>query len=127
MKQVDARRLIVVDECGSNIALTPLYARAPKGERAHGSVPRNRGKNTTLLGSLSVEGMGACMVMEGAVNAAAFEAYLEHILVPTLSAGQIVVMDRSPCPQRSAGTSPDRGAWLSAPLFARLFSRLLSH
>jgi hypothetical protein len=52
MKQVDARRLVIVDECGSNIALTALYGWAPKGERAHGSVPRNRGKNTTLLASL---------------------------------------------------------------------------
>src|SRR2546430_10308124 len=40
MKQVDARRLVIVDECGSNIALTPLYARAPKGQRVHDSVPR---------------------------------------------------------------------------------------
>jgi hypothetical protein len=55
MKQVDARRLVIVDECGSNIALTPLYGWAPKGERAHGSVPRNRGKNTTLLASLSLD------------------------------------------------------------------------
>jgi transposase len=93
MKQVDARRLVVVDECGSNIALTPLYARAPKGQRAHGSVPRNRGKNTTLLASLSLEGIGACMIIEGAVNARAFEAYVEHILAPSLLAGQIVMLD----------------------------------
>jgi transposase len=93
MKQVDARRLVVVDECGSNIALTPLYARAPKGERAHGSVPRNRGKNITLLASLWLEGMGACMMIEGAVNARAFEAYVEHMLAPSLSSGQIVVLD----------------------------------
>ena len=93
MKEVDAKRLIFLDECGSNIALTPLYARAPKGQRAHGSAPRNRGKNTTLLASLSLEGIGASMIMEGAVNAVAFEAYLEHILVPSLSPGQIVVMD----------------------------------
>jgi transposase len=93
MKEVDASRLIFVDECGSNIALTPLYARAPKGERAHGSVPRNRGKNTTLLASLSLEGVGASMILEGAVNAVAFEAYVEEILAPSLLPGQIVVMD----------------------------------
>jgi transposase len=93
MKKVDARRLVVVDECGSNIALTPLYARAPKGERAHGSVPRNRGKNTTRLSSLSLSGIGASMIIEGAVNALAFEAYVEQILAPSLSAGQIVVLD----------------------------------
>jgi transposase len=93
MKQVDARRLVIVDECGSNIALTPLYARAPKGHRAHGNVPRNRGKNTTLLASLSLSGIGACMVLEGAVDALAFEAYVEHLLAPSLTAGQIVVLD----------------------------------
>ena len=93
MKQVDARRLVIVDESGSNIALTSLYARAPKGQRAHGSIPRNRGKNTTLLASLSLSGVGASMIMEGAVNTQVFEAYVEQILAPGLSAGQIVVMD----------------------------------
>jgi transposase len=56
-------------------------------------VPRNRGKNTTLLASLSVEGMGASMLLEGATNTAAFEIYLEQILLPSLSPGQIVVLD----------------------------------
>src|SRR5947209_7978090 len=51
------------------------------------------GKNTTLLASLSLSGIGASMIIEGAVNAVAFEAYVEHILAPSLSAGQIVVMD----------------------------------
>ena len=93
MKPLDAKRLVFVDESGSNIALTSLYARAPKGQRALGSVPRNRGKNTTLLASLSVEGMGASMLLEGATNGAVFEIYLEHILLPSLAPGQIVVMD----------------------------------
>jgi transposase len=93
MKEVDARRLVVVDECGSNIALTPLYGWAPKGQRVHGSVPRNRGKNTTLLASLSLSGLGACMILEGSVNTLAFETYVEQILAPSLSAGQIVVLD----------------------------------
>jgi hypothetical protein len=55
MKQMDPTRLVIVDEGGSNIALTPLYGWAPKGQRAHGSVPRTRGKNTTLLASLSLD------------------------------------------------------------------------
>ena len=49
LKHLDARKLVVIDECGSNIGLTPLYARAPKGARVYDSVPRNRGKNTTLI------------------------------------------------------------------------------
>ena len=88
-----AEQLVFVDESGSNIALTPLYGRAPKGQRATESVPRNRGKNMTLIASLSLEGIGASMIIEGAANGVAFEAYVEHILVPSLVKGQIVVMD----------------------------------
>ena len=93
VSHLEAGHLVLVDECGSNIALTPRYARAPKGQRAHGSVPRNRGKNTMLIASLSLEGMGAAMILEGSANGAAFETYVEQILAPSLQAGQIVVMD----------------------------------
>ena len=93
VSSLPAQPLVCVDECGSNIALTPLYGRAPKGQRATESVPRNRGKNTTLIASLSLEGIGASMIIEGAANAVAFEAYVEHILGPSLVKGQIVVMD----------------------------------
>jgi len=82
-----------VDECSTNVALTTLYARAPKGERAFGRAPRNRGKNLTLIASLSTEGVGAAMSVEGATDGAAFETYVEHFLVPTLKEGQMVVMD----------------------------------
>lgn len=71
--QLDANQLGVVDECGSNIALTPLYARAPKGKRAYGSIPRNRGTNMTLIGALSLQGMTESMILDGAANGAAFE------------------------------------------------------
>jgi transposase len=93
IKQLDAKQVVVVDECGSNIALTPLYARAPKGQRAYGSVPRNRGKTRTLIAALSLQGMTASMILDGSANSAAFEAYVEQILAPSLTAGQIVVMD----------------------------------
>ena len=70
-----------------------LRSRAPKGERAYGKVPRNRGKNTTLIASMSLYGMGESMCVEGATDAAAFEVYVEHFLAPTLSEGQVVVLD----------------------------------
>jgi transposase len=82
-----------VDECGTNIALTTLYARAPRGERAYGKAPRNWGKNITLIAAMSAEGMGQAMSVEGATDGAAFETYVEHFLVPTLKEGQVVVMD----------------------------------
>ena len=91
--QLPTESLVFLDECGSNIALTPLYARAPKGERARGSAPHNRGKNTTLIAALSLDGMGAALILEGSANATAFELYVEQVLAPTLQAGQIVVMD----------------------------------
>jgi transposase len=56
-------------------------------------VPRNRGPNTTLLSSMSIEGMGPCLAVEGSTNAVVFESYIEKILTPTLEPGQIVVMD----------------------------------
>ncbi len=93
LKHLDAQQLVVIDECGSNIALTPLYARAPKGARAYDSIPRNRGKNTTLIAALGWFGMGESMIIEGSANAVAFEQYIEEILAPSLTAGQIVIMD----------------------------------
>jgi len=88
-----AKRLVFVDEMGSNTSLHELYAYAPRGERAYCSVARNRGKNTTLLSSMSLRGMGPSMVVEGGANGAAFEGYLREMLVPVLGKGDVVVMD----------------------------------
>src|SRR3954462_3847572 len=91
----DARRLVFVDESGFNTSMTRLRARAPKGKRAYGKVPRNRGKNTTLIAAITLEGaMGESMTVEGATDALAFEAYVEHFLTPSLREGQVVVLDR---------------------------------
>jgi transposase len=86
--------LVFVDESGFHTSMTRLRARAPKGERAYGKVPRNRGKNTTLIASITLEGaMGESMTIEGATDALAFEAYVEHFLAPSLKEGQVVVLD----------------------------------
>ena len=90
---LDASKLVFLDECGSNIALTRFYTRAPKGKRACGAVPRNRRANITLLASLSLQGMGEALILEGSADSTAFEIYVERILVPSLQAGQIVIMD----------------------------------
>jgi transposase len=92
-EHIDARRLVFVDEMGSNTSLAPLYAWSPKGERALGKVPRNWGANVTLLASMSAEGMGRCLAVEGATTREVFETYLEHLLAPSLRQGQVVVMD----------------------------------
>jgi transposase len=90
---VGTERLVFVDEMGANTPLHPLYAWSPRGERARCSVPRNRGPNTTLLASMTAEGMGPCLAVEGATTGIVFEAYIEKVLVPSLRRGQVVVMD----------------------------------
>jgi transposase len=91
--RIDAERLVFVDEMGTHTSLAPVYAYAPVGHRAFFEVPRNRGKNTTLLTSLHQEGMGPSMAVEGATTARVFETYVERLLAPALKPGQVVVMD----------------------------------
>jgi transposase len=90
---VEPERLVFVDECGTHTSMAPIYGYASKGERLRLSVPRKRGKNTTLLSSMTIEGMGPSMAVEGATTAGVFEAYVRKVLAPSLEEGQIVVMD----------------------------------
>ncbi len=90
---VEPERLVFVDECGTHTSLAPIYGYAPRGERLRLSVPRKRGKNTTLLSSMTLSGMGASLAVEGATTARVFETYVEKVLAPSLRMGQIVVMD----------------------------------
>jgi transposase len=92
-QQIDAKQLVFVDEMGTNTSLASLRAWSPKGRRAYCSVPRNRGKNTTVLSSMTMEGMGPSLAVEGATTAAVFETYVERVLSPMLRPGQVVVMD----------------------------------
>jgi transposase len=85
--------LVFVDETGSHIAMTPLYAYAPRGERAVGKVPRNYGAIMTLIASMSPSGMGPALVLDGAADSDAFAIYVEQILAPSLRPGQIVILD----------------------------------
>ncbi len=91
--EVDPKRLVFVDEMGMHTSLAPLYGYSRKGERVRLQVPRNRGKNTTLLASITLSGMGEALAVEGSTNQGVFEAYVEHVLAPTLEAGRVVIMD----------------------------------
>lgn len=93
VRSIVSERFVFVDECSTNISLSPIYARAPKGERAHGKAPRNWGKNVSLICAIEASGVKPSMSVEGAVDSKAFEIYVEHFLVPKLKRGQIVVMD----------------------------------
>jgi transposase len=91
--RVDPKRFVFVDEMGTNTSLSPLYAWSRRGERAWCSVPRNRGPNTTLLSSMSIEGMGPSLAVVGSTTGEVFEVYVEKVLAPSLRHGQLVVMD----------------------------------
>jgi transposase len=93
LRSVDPKRLVFVDETSTNVALTPRYGRAPKGERARGKVPRNWGKNVTLISSITLEGMGASVSIEGSSDTDSFSLYMRNVLAPRLEEGQIVLMD----------------------------------
>jgi transposase len=86
-------RLKFIDESGNNLALTRLYGRAAPGERVSEGVPQNRGENVTLLAAIGLGGVQAPMTVNGAVDGEVFLAYLREVLSPTLSEGDIVVMD----------------------------------
>lgn len=93
VSRLDVRRYKFVDESGVNLALTRLYGRAPRGERAIGSAPINYGQNVTLIGALGSQGLDALLTIEGATDGEVFRAYTERILCPTLEPGDIVIMD----------------------------------
>ena len=73
-----------------------LYGRAPRGERCRAPVPHGHWKSTTFVGGLTLDGIVAPMTIDGAMTGAAFLAYVEQVLVPTLRPGDIVVLDNLP-------------------------------
>jgi transposase len=85
--------LLCVGESGFHTSMTRSHARSPRGQRAPGEVPRNRGQNLTLLCGLTLAGPCAAWVVDGGVNADVFLTYLRAVLVPELRVGQVVVMD----------------------------------
>jgi transposase len=110
----DVRRLVFVEESGMHTSMDHLRSRAPRGLRAYGKVPRNRGKNTTLIASMSLLGMAEAVCIEGATDSEAFEVYVEHFLAPSLSEGQVVMLDNLGAhrPKRISDLIEDRGAEL---------------
>ena len=93
MQSIDPAQVVFVDECGTHTSMTRRRARAPRGQRARGAVPRNRGAVTTLLVGVGLAGMTPAMTVQGGTDTAVFATYLEHFLLPALHPGQVVVVD----------------------------------
>jgi transposase len=86
-------RLVFIDETWATTDMARTHGRAPRGERLRAAVPRGHWKTTTLVAGLRNTGMVAPMVLDGPIDGAAFQAYVDRVLVPELRPGDVVVMD----------------------------------
>lgn len=100
--RLDPKKLVFLDETWASTNMTRRYGRSPKGKRLVCPVPYGHWKTTTFIAALRSEGLTAPMVIDGAINGDLFEAYVKQILVPTLQAGDVVIMDNLPCHHRAA-------------------------
>ncbi len=82
-----------IDETSTSTNMARLRGRAPRGERLRAGVPHGHWKTTTFVAGLRLDGIAAPMVLDGPINREAFQAYVDQVLVPELSAGDVVVMD----------------------------------
>jgi transposase len=92
-RRLRQRRFIFVDETAVNTAMTRRYGRAPRGERAYDSAPRNYCTHTSVIGAMGLRGLVATLAVEGAVDAEVFNVYAEQVLGPRLRRGDVVVLD----------------------------------
>jgi transposase len=91
--KLDPSRLVFLDETWATTNMTRTRGRAPRGERLVIAVPHGHWNTTTFLCGLRTSGLVAPLVLDGAINGAAFLAYIEQILTPTLTSGDVVVLD----------------------------------
>jgi transposase len=90
---LDPKRLVFIDETWASTNMARRYGRAPRGERLRVGVPHGHWKTTTFVAGLRLTGMVAPMVLDGPINGVSFQAYVDQVLIPELSPGDIVVMD----------------------------------
>jgi len=90
---MNPEKLVFVDETWASTNMARRFARAPRGERAIASVPYGHWKTSTFLAGLRHDRIDAPCVFDGAINGERFRAWVEQFLAPTLSSGDIVVMD----------------------------------
>jgi transposase len=107
---LDPTRLRFIDETWATTNMTRRYGRAPAGQRVVEAVPHGHWKTTTFVAALGVKGLEAPMVVDGAINGDLFVAYVERVLVPTLRAGDIVVLDNLSSHKRAEVRAAIEGA-----------------
>jgi transposase len=90
---LNPRRLIFIDETWAKTNMVRLRGRCKRGTRLIDTTPHGHWKTSTFIAALSEDGLLAPCVFDGAINGELFLAYVEQILLPTLKAGDIVIMD----------------------------------
>jgi transposase len=113
---IDPRRLVFVDETGANTSMTRTHGRAPVGERVHGAVP-GHWDSVTLICGLRLAGVTAPVVFLGAADTAAFQSYVEQVLVPELRPADVVIWDNlKPHQAQAVVAAVERGGARVVPL-----------
>lgn len=93
---LDPARLIFIDETSASTKMARLRGRAKRGERCRAAIPHGHWKTSTFTAGLRLDGLAAPMLLDGAMNGPAFLAYVEQVLAPELTPGDIVIMDNLP-------------------------------
>lgn len=111
---LDPKKLVFVDETGTNTKMVRGYGRCRRGQRLIGKQPWGHWKTTTFTAGLRCDGISAPWVLDGPMNRDAFLTYVEAVLAPTLAAGDMVVIDNLPAHKGEAVKKiiQDRGATL---------------
>ncbi len=93
---LDPGKLVFVDETGASTKMARRYGRARRGQRLVAAVPHGHWKTTTFVAALRCDRIDAPMVVDQAMNGVIFKTWVERCLAPTLSPGDIVIMDNLP-------------------------------
>jgi putative transposase len=91
--RIDPERLVFIDETWTKTNMAPLRGWALRGERLTAKVPHGHWKTMTFLAALRHDRIEAPWILDGPINGEAFRTYVEAVLVPTLTPGDIVMMD----------------------------------
>jgi transposase len=92
-KQLDPKRLVFIDETWAKTNMAPAHGRCRRGQRLYAKVPHGHWKTTTFVAALRHDGITAPFVLDGPINGKCFLAYVKEVLAPTLSPGDIVLID----------------------------------
>ena len=96
LDSIDLSHLVFLDESGAKTNMVPVYGRSFDGKRLVDYAPHGHYQLTTVIGALRLDGVGACMTLDAALDALAFAAYVENFLAPSLREGDVVILDNLP-------------------------------